>query len=344
LTVILLVGNVSVQKNALNKSSTTEITMKHGRMIVCNDEWPFLDNGFHLGDSKVFVKDILEFFSNGKQEGKRNVLICTGIYGSKFIGAIHENGYKATLSWVAINPNDIDAEFLLRNYDALFIGADRAIDNEILADYLKNGGCIYLAGIGVTGDSAQWNGFLKRFGLEFEYHGNGLDGASVNIKTPPFQNVRYLRMCGGTWIRKNSDFPGTNILADGMFATTVIAVPERFDLTVKATDTWLDTGVDLEIGCQLRITAAGKWKNDGGPETYEVTADGFDTYKNPAAILPDANFASLIGRVGAGHPFFVGSSFSQNSAATGRLFLQMNDSAGDFQDNLGEIKVTVEIQ
>lgn len=85
-------------------------------------------------------------------------------------------------------------------------------------------------------------------------------------------------------------------------------------MIVKDADVWLDTGLDMKSEDKITITATGNWKNDGKAETYEVTADGFDTYKNPAAILSDVNFASLIGRLGeSGTPFFAGSSFGPSS-------------------------------
>jgi hypothetical protein len=117
------------------------------------------------------------------------------------------------------------------------------------------------------------------------------------------------------------------------------------ELVVKGTDTWLDTGLDLKSGDQITITATDKWRNDRKAETIWVTGDGFGTYKHPDATLPDANFASLIGRFGdTGTPFFVGSNFGPSSPGEGRFFLQMNDIPGLFPDNEGELKVTIEIK
>ncbi len=115
-------------------------------------------------------------------------------------------------------------------------------------------------------------------------------------------------------------------------------------LTVKGTDKWLNTGIDVKPGDRLVITAVGEWKNDGKPQTYAVTADGFSTYKNPGAVIPEANFASLIGRFGdAGKPFFIGSNY-EGTSGSGRLFLQMNDIEGFFPDNVGELKINISVK
>lgn len=124
-----------------------------------------------------------------------------------------------------------------------------------------------------------------------------------------------------------------------------IKPPVNKALIVKGTDVWLDTGIEIDAGEHVLITATGTWKNDGKPETYAVTADGFETYKNAGACIPDANFASLIGRIGSdGTPFFVGSNFDQMATNSGKLFLQMNDVEGLFGDNVGELNVTVEVK
>ena len=115
-------------------------------------------------------------------------------------------------------------------------------------------------------------------------------------------------------------------------------------LVVKGTDKWLNTGIDVKPGSRVVTTATGTWKNDGKPETYAVTADGFGAYKNPGAVIPEENFASLIGRYGdEGEPFFVGSNY-EGSGGSGRLFLQMNDVEGFFSDNVGELTVNISVK
>ena len=137
---------------------------------------------------------------------------------------------------------------------------------------------------------------------------------------------------------------GNDIGVDNMKLTTQEdQAPPKKTLKVKATDEWLDTGLDIKAGDQLIITAKGKWQVDGKSETIQVTADG---YGDPLPGTPfNGSFASLIGRIGnSGEPFLVGSNLNQPTPGAGRLFLQINDVIGTHGDNLGELEVTVEIK
>ncbi len=114
-------------------------------------------------------------------------------------------------------------------------------------------------------------------------------------------------------------------------------------LIVKATDTWLDTGLDIQAGDQLIITTQGKWQVDGKPETIQVNADG---YGIPLGGTPfNGSFAALIGRISNdGESFLVGNSLNRSIPNTGRLFLQINDVIGTLEDNQGELEVTIDIK
>lgn len=122
-----------------------------------------------------------------------------------------------------------------------------------------------------------------------------------------------------------------------------ISAPLTKEVVVRGTDKWLDTGVEITARHEITITATGRWKNDGLEQTFWVDANGFGTFKHPDAILPDENFASLIGRFGDnGTPFFVGTNFGPSTPGPGRLFLQMNDIKGSFFDNEGELNVVIQ--
>ena len=122
-----------------------------------------------------------------------------------------------------------------------------------------------------------------------------------------------------------------------------ISAPITKEVVVKGTDQWLDTGVEITARHEITMTATGEWRNDGLEDTFWVDANGFDTFKHPDSILPDENFASLIGRFGEdGTPFFVGTNFGPSSPGPGRLFLRMNDIKGSFFDNEGELNVLIQ--
>jgi hypothetical protein len=58
-------------------------------------------------------------------------------------------------------------------------------------------------------------------------------------------------------------------------------------------------------------------------------------------VLPSADLGTLIGRVGSGPWFRVGTSANFTSPATGRLILMFNDRACCYGDNSGSIEVLI---
>ncbi|MGO9082572.1 MAG: hypothetical protein ACLQDY_26690 [Streptosporangiaceae bacterium] len=117
------------------------------------------------------------------------------------------------------------------------------------------------------------------------------------------------------------------------------------DFTVPGTQKWTDTGVTLTAGDTLGITAAGQVYID---PSYPQGPDGDPSctpavnYSAASATFPAPNLAcwSLVGRIGNGPPFEVGSSTSV-TASSGRLYLGVND--GDFSDNSGSWNVRIKI-
>ena len=79
-------------------------------------------------------------------------------------------------------------------------------------------------------------------------------------------------------------------------------------VSVSAQQPWVDTGMDLNAGDTLTISANGAWSNaDKG------TPAGPDGFPIPASDGPlsTANLAALIGKVGNAI-FFVGSAYKQD--------------------------------
>lgn len=111
-------------------------------------------------------------------------------------------------------------------------------------------------------------------------------------------------------------------------------------LLVSARAVWVDTGIDLVAGQPISIRASGTWTNGGG-NPQRVGPNGFRDFTLAGAELPSENFAGLIGRIG-NHRLFVGEELSIASPATGRLYLQMNEIPGTFDDNSGNMNVTIQ--
>jgi hypothetical protein len=108
------------------------------------------------------------------------------------------------------------------------------------------------------------------------------------------------------------------------------------DLSIDANLGWVDTGIIINIGDALDMTATGL--ASGG-----VILNGPDGDGGPCvtciAPVPNSHYA-LVGRIGAGPgtEFLVGSSFSGVASAAGTLYLGFND---DFHgDNFGTFLVS----
>ncbi|MBI3552269.1 MAG: right-handed parallel beta-helix repeat-containing protein [Elusimicrobia bacterium] len=97
----------------------------------------------------------------------------------------------------------------------------------------------------------------------------------------------------------------------------------------------LDTGLQVQSGQNIFVTATGTW-NTGG---FGVTnATGIATL---GGLDPALKIGSLVGRVGGGNWFQLGSSVTVTAGQTGDLFLAMNDTS--YLDNAGSIAVGAQV-
>jgi PA-IL-like protein len=117
------------------------------------------------------------------------------------------------------------------------------------------------------------------------------------------------------------------------------SAPRTVTVSVPATTMWTSTSVKLAAGESASIHATGTISYGSGWPACRgipITADG-------CAAEPSVPVAGggggLIARVGAGKPYFVGS--SGTAAGPGRLALGINDWDGAFGDNSGAFTVTV---
>ncbi len=110
-------------------------------------------------------------------------------------------------------------------------------------------------------------------------------------------------------------------------------------IAVSAAQSWTDTGVTVRRGDLMTFTATGDVNLS---PTASSGVAGSPAVTNPAARYPlqTAYAGALIGRIGTGAPFLIGSS-SQPIAmnAAGRLMLGVNDD--QLQDNSGNYMVAM---
>ncbi len=142
-------------------------------------------------------------------------------------------------------------------------------------------------------------------------------------------------------------------------------------VVVPATAQWVDTGVILLAGANLKITATGSWSpapsmGTWGPDgSTQPNADNFLNladigFCSTCASTPVPHFAGLIGYIGDNPPaagsytstsilpeaqkvFFVGSNFDNTTPSAGKLWLNFNDDAysGYTVDNSGQVSATI---
>ena len=109
-------------------------------------------------------------------------------------------------------------------------------------------------------------------------------------------------------------------------------------VTVPGTTAWTDTGVDVD-GEVLTILGSGTVDNNVSDD-IESNPDGLPgTTNGNSSVLKCALHAALLGRIGDGDPFLVGSYYSRQATAAGRLHLGINDSI--LTDNGGKYSAAI---
>lgn len=128
---------------------------------------------------------------------------------------------------------------------------------------------------------------------------------------------------------------------------TLMAAPagaQKKTVTLDGKQTWVDTGVDVQPGDLVRITAEGRLKYADARD--EATPDGLRRgWMDMIRAMPvnDAGRGAVIGRVGEGaaaRPFLIGARRESRMTAAGRLFVGVNQNTSP---SGGQYQVTVEI-
>ena len=113
--------------------------------------------------------------------------------------------------------------------------------------------------------------------------------------------------------------------------------PQR--VTVSSQQQWTQTALTVRRGDWVTFTTSGDVRI-GGEGNPTAGANGVSSgTRAPDAPVPSAAAGALIGRVGNGAAFAIGSQNRVQMPASGLLFLGVND--GHLQDNNGEFQVQV---
>ncbi len=122
------------------------------------------------------------------------------------------------------------------------------------------------------------------------------------------------------------------------------AAAQKKTVALDGKDTWVDSGVDVQAGDLVRITAEGRLKYADARE--EATPEGLRRgWMDLIRAMPvnDAGRGAVIGRVGqaaSSRPFFIGARRESRMTASGRLFIGVNQNTSP---SSGQYQVTVEI-
>jgi hypothetical protein len=126
--------------------------------------------------------------------------------------------------------------------------------------------------------------------------------------------------------------------ASGVAATTGSAPGTA--ITVSGRQQWTATGMYVQRGQVVTLHTTGEIQLSGDPNDM-ATADGAKAQRYASrSPLPRNLAGALIGRIGNGRPFGIGTQTSITMPASGQLFLGVNDDS--FNDNQGEFRVELQ--
>lgn len=112
------------------------------------------------------------------------------------------------------------------------------------------------------------------------------------------------------------------------------------ELEIEARLGWTDTGIDLQPGDDLSIVyVSGEWSPWPGGH-YDALGFGGDP-RCDCNVLPGVSHAALIGHLGEADPFLVGGRYEQAIGQGGRLWLGINDTRLDDNDDALIVRVEV---
>jgi len=184
------------------KQEELPLTDKVGQIVVNADEWTLSNSGFaQAPDAATFVTNIAKWFTGGRSTGKFHAYSTTfGLTESSLAETMTKAGY----TWTVGTNIKFDLP-TLSTFDGIFVAGDLAADNQVLIDYVKAGGNVYVcAGTGVGGaqqEADRWNTFLNAFGLKFAGAYNGIVGnQTVNSSHPLFAGVKAIHQAYGNSI------------------------------------------------------------------------------------------------------------------------------------------------
>jgi len=204
-----------------------------------------------------------------------------------------------------------------------------------------------VAVINFTGGSIDWNNYNGNQQIVLR-NGQTIDGQLYDIGgTTPLKLT--IKTSSGDRELSSSEVARI-ILARPAVATTGAAVTQQAQvstiganggtISVPSNQQWVATGLNVRKGDSLTITATGTVQLSGdADDTATPTGSTKGRYAQNAP-LPAVLAGGLIGKIGNGKPFGIGSNATFSAPDTGQLFLGVNDDG--MGDNQGAYQVTIQ--
>ncbi len=133
-------------------------------------------------------------------------------------------------------------------------------------------------------------------------------------------------------------------------ASPVSAAPKKMKpVRIKANAGWVETKIWVDAGQKLTIRATGRAitgrlkdypRAKSGPEGQTWNLDcGMYPEAPPPCALNYAPYGALVGKIGSGVPFVIGTSEVIIASSSGYLWLAVNDNLLFYKDNKGGFAV-----
>jgi YD repeat-containing protein len=231
-----------------------------GKVVVNNDEWTLSDAGFNAAPGAAqFARNLADWFTDG---APGNFLVYSDNFGLTQ-GRLAEVMIEAGHTWTVSREIDFSLSELAA-YDAIFLAGDPA-DNQVLIDYVRGGGNVYLAGgtsqPGAAQEAAQWNTFLEAFGFVFQpvYGVTGL--FPVTSSHPLLRFVDGLYYAGGNPVTELVPSNPVTTVLESHLGEGLLAVFEPSHPVATLAGTVIDDGRPAETALSL------SWTQLEGPAT-----------------------------------------------------------------------------
>ena len=234
-------GKLTIAYSATAKA--TEIVRK-GKIVVNCDEWTLCNAGFRNSpDAATFAINIAKYFV-GEAKGKFHAL---STHNALVESSLEQTLTQAGHTWTKGTNITVDLATLSK-YDGIFLAGD-PVDNQVLIQYVKNGGKVYLAaGTGWGGaqpEADRWNTFLGEFGLKFAGQYDGTSGnLSPNQSHPLFAGVKSLYFHSGNPIIDLKPESPLNEIIQSHEGRGLIATAEFDPTAPRVIANLYNTGVD----------------------------------------------------------------------------------------------------